>query len=150
MPQMLVALDLTLSQPRQIVVAGKRDSKETQELLREVHRHFVPNKILLLADGGEGQKYLEEKLEALRAMKPVDEKPTAYVCENFACQAPVNDAARVGEIARESRVTRAQRMFGRGRGSLRTTRGSALIRTCRADSRQLRPCSSQSGLSTPA
>ncbi len=41
MPQMLVALDLTLSKPRQIVVAGKRDAKETRALLAEVHRHFL-------------------------------------------------------------------------------------------------------------
>ena len=90
MPQMLVALDLILSQPRQIVIAGKRDLQETRALLTEVHRHFLPNKILLLADGGDGQKYLEEKIEALRAMKPMDEKSTAYVCENFTCKAPVN------------------------------------------------------------
>ena len=31
----------------------------------------------MLADGDEGQRYLEEKLEALRGMKPVDEKAAA-------------------------------------------------------------------------
>ena len=51
MPQMLVALDFSLSKPRQIVVAGKRESKETRALLTEVHQHFMPNKTLLLADG---------------------------------------------------------------------------------------------------
>ena len=98
MPQMLVALDFSLGTPRQIVVAGKRDAKETDELLREVHRHFIPNKILLLADGGGGQEYLEEKIEALRAMKPVDGNSTVYVCENFTCQAPVNDAGALGKL----------------------------------------------------
>jgi len=91
MPQMLVALGLTLGKPWQIVIAGKVASNETRALLKEVHRHFLPNKILLLADGGDGQKYLEERLEALGAMQPVDGKSTAYVCENFACQAPVTD-----------------------------------------------------------
>lgn len=90
MPQMLVALDFSLSPPREIVIAGTREVNETWALLGEVHRRFIPNKILALADGREGQKYLEEKLEALREMKPLDGKPTAYVCENFACQAPVN------------------------------------------------------------
>ena len=98
MPQMLVALDFSQSKPRQIVVAGEGASKETHELLREVHSHFVPNKILLLADGGAGQKYLEEKLQALRDMKPVDKKPTAYVCEEFACQAPVNNATALRKL----------------------------------------------------
>ena len=98
MPQMLVALDLTLSEPRQIVIAGDRDSDETRALITEVHRYFVPNKVLLLADGGEGQRYLEEKLEALRGMKPIDGKPAAYVCENFACKAPVTDPKALGGL----------------------------------------------------
>ena len=47
---MLVALDLTLSNPRQIVIAGEPGAAETRALVAEVHRHFVPNKIL--APGG--------------------------------------------------------------------------------------------------
>jgi uncharacterized protein YyaL (SSP411 family) len=100
MPQMLVALGLSLSTPWQIVVAGERDSRETAALLQEVHRHFLPNKILLLADGADGQKYLEEKLEALRGMKPVGGKSAAYVCENFTCKAPVTDPKALGELLR--------------------------------------------------
>jgi len=91
MPQMLVALDFSLGQAQQIVVSGVRDSKETSALLEEVHRHFLPNKILLLADGSDGQRYLEEKLEMLRAMKPINGKSTAYVCENFTCLAPMTN-----------------------------------------------------------
>ncbi|PYI92285.1 MAG: thioredoxin domain-containing protein [Verrucomicrobia bacterium] len=98
MPQMLVALDLTLSEPRQIVIAGDRDSAETRALVAEAHRHFVPNKVLLLADGGGGQRYLEEKLEALRGMKPVGGKSAAYVCENFTCKAPVTDPKALGAL----------------------------------------------------
>jgi uncharacterized protein len=98
MPQMLVALDLSLSEPRQIVIAGERDSSDTSALVREVHRHFVANKVVLLADGGEGQGYLEEKLEALRGMKPIDGKAAAYVCENFTCKAPVTDTKALAEL----------------------------------------------------
>ena len=98
MPQMLVALDLSLASPRQIVIAGERESAETRALLAEVHHHFIPKKVLLLADGGEGQRYLEEKLEALRGMKPVDGKPAAYVCENFTCKAPVTDPAELSKL----------------------------------------------------
>jgi uncharacterized protein YyaL (SSP411 family) len=98
MPQMLVALDFSLSKPRQIVIAGGDDGAQTRALLAEVHRHFIPNKVLLLADGGNGQKYLEEKLEAVRGMKPVKGQPAAYVCENFTCQAPVTDPKALGEL----------------------------------------------------
>jgi len=80
------------------VIAGKIDAKETRALLKEVHQHFLPNKILLLADGADGQRYLEEKLEALRGMKPVGGKPAAYVCENFTCKAPVTDVVALEKL----------------------------------------------------
>jgi hypothetical protein len=98
MPQMLVALDFSLNRPRQIVVAGKPDALETKALLAEVHRFFLPNKILLLADGAEGQKYLSEKNEAIHAMSIVDGKSAAYVCENFTCKAPVTDPAELRKL----------------------------------------------------
>jgi uncharacterized protein len=108
MPQMLVAVEYSLSKPRQVVIAGKinppkdgfavANSNETKALLAEVHRHFLPRKILILAAGGEGQKFFSEKNEAIRAMSPVDGKPAAYVCENFTCKAPVTDPKALGNL----------------------------------------------------
>jgi uncharacterized protein YyaL (SSP411 family) len=98
MPQMLVALDYSLSKPRQIVIAGKPDASETKALLKEVNRYFLPKTVLFLADGAEGQKYLGEKNEAIRAMSPIEGKSAAYVCENFTCKAPVTDPKQLAEL----------------------------------------------------
>jgi uncharacterized protein YyaL (SSP411 family) len=98
MPQMLVAVENSLGKPRQIVIAGKKDSPGTKALLKEVHRHFLPNTIVILADGGEGQKYLGEKNEAIRAMSLVERKPAVYVCENFTCKAPVTDPKALRDL----------------------------------------------------
>jgi uncharacterized protein YyaL (SSP411 family) len=98
MPRMLVAVENSLSKPRQIVIAGKKDSPETKALLKEVHRHFLPNTIVILADANEGQKYLGEKNEAIRAMSLVEGKPAAYVCENFTCKAPVTDVKQLSDL----------------------------------------------------
>jgi uncharacterized protein YyaL (SSP411 family) len=67
-------------------------------LLREVNTHFLPKTILCLADGAEGQKYLGEQNEAIRAMSPIDGKPAAYVCENFTCKAPLTDPAPLSDL----------------------------------------------------
>lgn len=88
MPLMLVALDHSLARPRQIVIAGEGD-----DLLREVHEHFLPNKVLL-----KPHPFLEERLPELRDMKPLDGHAAAYVCENFTCQAPVTDASALREL----------------------------------------------------
>jgi uncharacterized protein YyaL (SSP411 family) len=98
MPQMLVALDYSLTKPRQIVIAGKIDNDAAKALLAEVHRHFLPNKILILADGGDGQKFFSEKNEAIGAMTPLDGKPAAYVCENFTCKAPVTEPKALRDL----------------------------------------------------
>jgi hypothetical protein len=98
MPQMLVAFDYSLSKPRQIVIAGRKDAPETKALLREVNRHFLPKTVVFLADGAEGQKYLAERNEAIRAMSPIDGKSAAYVCENFTCKAPVTDPKALSEL----------------------------------------------------
>ncbi|PYL23158.1 MAG: thioredoxin domain-containing protein, partial [Verrucomicrobia bacterium] len=82
----------------QIVIAGKPDAPETKELVKEVRQHLLPNTILLLADGAEGQKYLGEKNEAVRAMSMVDGKSAAYVCENFTCKTPVTDSKELADL----------------------------------------------------
>ena len=66
--------------------------------LGEVNTHFLPKTILCLADGAEGQKYLGEQNEAIRAMSPIDGKPAAYVCENFTCKAPVTDPRKLAAL----------------------------------------------------
>ena len=98
MPQMLVAVDFSLTEPRQIVIAGKPEAADTKAFLSEVHRHFLPNKVLLLVDAAEGQKYLAENNQALAAMSPIDGKAAAYVCEDLTCQAPVTDPNRLREL----------------------------------------------------
>ena len=98
MTQMLCAVDASLAKPRQIVIAGKRDAADTRALLKEVRAVFSPNQIVLLADGGTDEKWLGTKLEFLRTSAPVDGKAAAYVCENFTCQAPVTDPAKLREL----------------------------------------------------
>ena len=98
LPQMLVALDASLAEPRQFVIAGPRDDPATRALLRETRRHFLPNTLVLLADGGAGQKWLGERLEFVKTVGPLDGKPAAYVCRNFVCQLPTSDVVKLREL----------------------------------------------------
>ena len=78
-----------------------RDCREKARPIREsCWRRFGKNlsdTILLLADGGEGQRS-GDKLEAVRAMTKADGKATAYVCEDFTCKAPVTDAGALRKV----------------------------------------------------
>lgn len=98
MPQMLCAVDASLAKPRQVVIAGPRGSAETKTLLAEVQRRYLPNKLVLLADGAEGQAWLGKRLEFLATMKMINGKPAAYVCEDFACQLPTTEVEKLREL----------------------------------------------------
>jgi uncharacterized protein len=95
LPQMLAALDAAVTEPIQIVLAGQRDQPETAELLRVIRKRYLPNKVVLLADGSEGQNWLAQHIEALRLMAPVQGRTAAYVCQNFTCELPVTEAKQL-------------------------------------------------------
>ncbi|MDB6171333.1 MAG: hypothetical protein JWL59_644 [Chthoniobacteraceae bacterium] len=98
MPLMLCALEASKAKPRQIIIAGARDAADTRALLKEVHSRFLSGKLLLLADGGENQKWLGERLEFLRTVAPIEGKAAAYICEDFVCQLPTSDPLKVREL----------------------------------------------------
>jgi len=83
---MLCALDQFLRPPKEIVVVGAADDPKTQALVREAQRVYLPNKILQRTGDGEVS---EEIPPLLRGKHQVNGQPTAYVCANFTCSAPV-------------------------------------------------------------
>jgi uncharacterized protein len=98
MPQMLAALDFSLSKPKQIIIAGEPAAGDTRALLRLVRERFIPNKILLLADGGDGQRVLARWLPFIEGMSRLNGRATAYVCENYACQLPTSDPQSLARL----------------------------------------------------
>jgi uncharacterized protein YyaL (SSP411 family) len=98
LPQLLCAVDAATAKPRQVVIAGDATGPDTKALISEVHQHYIPNKLLLLADGAAGQAWLGEKLAFLRSAGKIDGKAAAYVCEDFVCQLPVTDPAKLREL----------------------------------------------------
>jgi hypothetical protein len=92
---LLRALDFHVSTTREVALVGPRgngDPRETfaelAEVVRSAHRPH-----LVLAGGAEGSS-----LPPLLCDRPAaDGRPAAYVCEGFACKAPVTEP---GELAR--------------------------------------------------
>ncbi|MDD2600085.1 MAG: thioredoxin domain-containing protein [Kiritimatiellae bacterium] len=98
-PLMLVALAWLQAPPRQIIIAGTLDASDTQAMLREIHSRFMPNTIIILADGGTGQAFFSKHVEFIREIAPLHNQATAYVCENFVCQLPTRDAKSLTQTA---------------------------------------------------
>jgi len=98
LPQMLVALEFFLGEPRQVIVVGERESADTKALLRTFYSHFVPNRIVLLVDSEATRKALAAGIPVISSMAKVDGQATAYVCRNYTCQLPVSGPAKFAEL----------------------------------------------------
>jgi uncharacterized protein YyaL (SSP411 family) len=90
-PQMLAAYLYSTDLPRQVVVAGPPDN----ELLKYARRRFLPEWEVIPA-----KPDARTLMPELAEMRPVNGKAAAYVCENFACQLPVTEVDRLGELLR--------------------------------------------------
>jgi uncharacterized protein YyaL (SSP411 family) len=76
----LCALDLHFSPPRELAVVGPPDS----EVARAALAPFEPNTVVAIGPSDE--------IPLLQGKELVDGRPAVYLCERFACQAPVLDA----------------------------------------------------------
>jgi uncharacterized protein len=98
MPALLSALDFRLVRTKQILIAGDLRSQDTRQLLRQVNYRFLPNKILLLADGGARQKQLAVWLPFVAGAHQIEGRATAYICENYICKLPTSDPQEMGRL----------------------------------------------------
>ena len=104
MPYMMSALDFSLAKHRQIVIAGIPGADDTRVLLRLVWQRYIPNRVLLLADGAEGQKQLAHWLPLLAYVTRKQGRATAYICENYVCSLPTADPPTVAHLLDGSQV----------------------------------------------
>jgi uncharacterized protein YyaL (SSP411 family) len=102
LPQLLCAIELVVDAPRTVVLAGDPVAADFQALAAVLAERLGPRRALLCADGGAGQQWLAAKRPYLADMKPPGGRATAYVCENFACQAPVNSPAGLRALLAEA------------------------------------------------
>jgi uncharacterized protein YyaL (SSP411 family) len=85
----LCALDFYLAEAKEIVVIGQATDPRTEALLATIQARYLPHKVMLAIEPGElagpgGIPLLEG-----RTLK--EGKPTAYLCHNYACQAPTTE-----------------------------------------------------------
>ena len=85
--QWLQALAYALSKPREIAIVGDLEAADTQALLNVVRTGYRPFQVVAL-----GPPTPEESaLPLLRDRGLLEGQAAAYMCRDFACQAPVKE-----------------------------------------------------------
>jgi uncharacterized protein YyaL (SSP411 family) len=85
---MLSGLDFHFAPPREIALVG-----ESAELRRAALDGFAPNTVFAFAHAEDDPAL--ERVPLLAGKTLVDGRPAAYVCEGFACRAPVTEPAEL-------------------------------------------------------
>jgi uncharacterized protein YyaL (SSP411 family) len=105
--QLLIALDMWLGPIQELVLMGGANESANEELITSLRRAYMPNVVLAYRPGDEracnerGKSALLDPL--FEGRSAIDNQPTLYVCENFACQAPAVGVAAIREAV--SRLT---------------------------------------------
>jgi uncharacterized protein len=89
----LGALDFHLGSPVEVAVMWPVDAApaDREPLMDQVFRRYLPNRVVTGAVSGAGEDL------PLLAAKRAWGRPTAYVCEGYACQAPTTEPAELGD-----------------------------------------------------
>ncbi len=87
----MMAAMFALYPTREIVFAGSKGHQDVTDMINAFNTAFAPHTVTLLHSEDEEGRQLEQMVPYIRGHKPVDGKATAYVCENFACRAPIVD-----------------------------------------------------------
>ncbi len=106
--QMLLVADLCLGPTPEVVIVGSGDAAANAEVLSALQQIHLPSRVAAFRDPMQATAHRSPALAGLFEGKtPPTDGPTLYVCENFACRAPVHGTTAVvsalSNLARSSR-----------------------------------------------
>jgi hypothetical protein len=93
---LLLALDFARGPSFEVVVVGDYDSEDTQTLITQLQKVYIPNKVVIFRP--------DDKMSEITALSPfardlttINGKATAYVCQNYRCNLPTTDVSTMLE-----------------------------------------------------
>jgi uncharacterized protein YyaL (SSP411 family) len=96
--EMLSALNFCLGPTQEIVIAGNTDAMDTQQMLKLISSKFLPNAVVLFHQQDNSDSVIDKTVPFIKNLIAIEGKATAYVCENYACNGPVNKIDDLGKI----------------------------------------------------
>ncbi|KGM95935.1 thioredoxin domain-containing protein [Clostridium botulinum] len=82
----LIAYMSYIRPSRQIIIAAEKEDEVFKDMIRETNKRFMPFTTTRLNDGD-----LEDVIPFIKNERKMDNKTTAYICENFSCNRPVDN-----------------------------------------------------------
>ena len=95
---LMVAVDFLVGPSYEVVIAGNPQAKDTREMLKTLHRQFIPNKVVIFRTLEQESPDIDHFAEFTKYYKSIDGKATAYVCINYKCKLPTTDKSKMLEL----------------------------------------------------
>jgi uncharacterized protein YyaL (SSP411 family) len=94
---MLMALMFSRGKGSEIVIVGDRKSASVQSFIDKINKNFMPYSVVVVKDVEEADE-IKKMIPYTEGQNMVDDKTTAYICENFACRAPITNIDKLMEV----------------------------------------------------
>jgi len=90
----MAGLDFALGPSHEVVIAGHKDGRDTELMVRELQRRYMPNTVILYKPPAseENREYVNELISISEFTGQLPEgrgEAAAYVCRDYSCERPV-------------------------------------------------------------
>ena len=92
-PLLMACLSAWHAGMQQVAIVGEAGDPSRAAMEQAAGRRFLPFAVVLPVTPGDAQQRLGAACPFVGAMQALGGRPTAYVCRDFACQAPITEAS---------------------------------------------------------
>jgi uncharacterized protein YyaL (SSP411 family) len=85
----LMAVQFAYEKTSEVVIVGDKEESDTKKLLDIINKNFLPYTVLIVKDEKSIDNNIDKLIPFVEYQEKREGKTTAYVCENFACKAPI-------------------------------------------------------------
>ena len=94
-PMLLTALDFGLAPSQEVVIVGRENTADTNNMIKTLRKRYFPNAVVLFKQAEDQAPPINRYANFIENMHAIDNKATAYVCTNFKCNFPTTDPAKM-------------------------------------------------------
>ncbi|UYU19622.1 MULTISPECIES: thioredoxin domain-containing protein [Methanoculleus] len=87
----LTGLEFMLGPNFEVIISGVPDAEDTRAMIGAIRSHYAPDAVIIFRPSDEEEPEIVEVAGFTRDIVMIEEKATAYVCTNYACDIPTTD-----------------------------------------------------------
>ena len=99
--QMMSAFLFSRVPEKKIVIAGNKNSEDTQLMFKNLNERFLPFSTVIFNDGSQE---LSKTIPSVASNIKLENKATAYICQNYTCSEPTIDIKDFNALLDESKL----------------------------------------------